>query len=176
MRGRMLVPTLALSMLVFLPMSFAANATDGIDTPVAVDVNNCHSLDAFDWLLGAWESRDGDTVVREHWSRVSPDTLEGTGETLKGSKPRVSESLRLVKMSDGIFYIARVNHNPLPVAFALTDCDARGASFENPAHDFPKRIEYRRRARDEVLVTVSDGKQKGFSISFVRASDGHQSP
>jgi hypothetical protein len=150
-----------------------ANAASAVETTGAGDASHCHSPDAFDWLLGSWESREGESVVRERWHRVSQDTLEGIGETLKGGKPIVSESLRLVQMSDGIFYIAKVNHNPLPVAFALTDCDAQGVSFENPEHDFPKRIDYRRLAKDQILVTVGDGKQKGFSIRFVRDSAEH---
>ena len=53
------------------------------------------------------------------------------------------ETLRLVAMSDGVFYIAKVTHNDLPVPFRLTQCSEGVAVFENPAHDAPRRLIYR---------------------------------
>lgn len=80
---------------------------------------------------------------------------------------RESESLRLVVMAGEVYYLAKVPHNPLPVAFRLSEGGDRSAVFTNPDHDFPRRIEYH--LGDGVLtVRVSDGGEKGFELRFTR--------
>jgi hypothetical protein len=79
------------------------------------------------------------------------------------------ESLRLVAMSGGVYYIAKVSHNAYPVAFALSACSDGRLVFENPTHDFPRRLEYTFTAPDAMTVRVSDGGAKGFVLEFRRA-------
>jgi hypothetical protein len=72
-------------------------------------------------------------------------------------------------MAGEVFYIAKVAHNPLPIAFKLSECGEGLAVFTNPAHDFPRRLEYRL-AGDALSVQVSDGTEggKGFTLNFKR--------
>ena len=119
-----------------------------------------------DWLIGDWVSTDGN--ISEHWVAVSPDTLEGKGITT--SKDKIStESLRLVRMQGNSYFIAKVAHNDLPVAFSMTpDSSPDRLVFTNPTHDFPKQIVYERDGPDGLIVSVSDGATKGFEIRFTR--------
>ena len=41
-------------------------------------------------------------------------------------------------------------------------------TFENPKHDFPKKITYQKISETELFVEVSDGKQKGFSYKMTK--------
>ena len=122
-------------------------------------------------LLGDWRAETGERVVRESWREVSTDSWEGSGETRGPAGERVdSESLRLVAMGGGVFYLAKVAHNVLPVAFELVEQSPGHAVFANPDHDFPRRIEYV--LRDGVLrVRVNDGGEKGFELTFTRPAD-----
>ena len=122
---------------------------------------DCASLYQADWVLGDWVTADGAT---ESWLRLGPRTFEGAGAS--GSD---RETLRLVEMSGRVYYIAKIAHNELPVAFALVDCDDARLVFENPAHDFPRRLEYRRTAADAMTVTVGDGRERSFEVSFHKA-------
>ena len=72
---------------------------------------------------------------------VSGSTFEGMGTfTAEGKTSR--EHLRLVYMGDGVFYIPKVAHNELPIAFRQTsEAGAMPVVFENPAHDFPDLLE-----------------------------------
>ncbi len=79
-----------------------------------------------------------------------------------------AEELRLVEMADGVFYIAKVTHNELPVAFRLSECADGRFAFVNPTHDFPKRLDYVRQGEDRLVVRVSDGADKGFTLNFTR--------
>lgn len=73
-------------------------------------------------------------------------------------------------MSGGVFYVSKVSHNELPVAFRLTTCTDGRFVFDNPQHDFPRRLDYRRVGADRLTVHVSDGGEKGFTLEFERAA------
>jgi len=103
----------------------------------------CDSLDTVRWILGKWLAQDDNTFTYETWRQISPRTFEGMGEvTRKATMEKQSmETLRLVEMSGEIFYLAKVGHNALPIAFKLVHCADEVVIFENPLHDFPKRLE-----------------------------------
>lgn len=138
----------------------------------------CSALDDLAWLLGDWVADGEKSSFRETWSARGRETWEGSGiRTSKAMPANASrEALRLVAMQDGIFYIAKVGHNPLPVAFRLDECEDGRFTFVNPAHDFPKRIEYLRKGDDGLVVRVGDGAGEGFALDFVRASAQDATP
>jgi hypothetical protein len=137
----------------------------------AAQAAECTSLEPLRWLLGSWVADSGKRIVTETWTEASPTTFEGDGVTLERSDGSVvdGETLRLVVMGDGVFYVAKVAHNDYPVAFRLTTCQAERLVFENPAHDFPRRLEYRRVDGDRLEVNVSDGAERGFRLDFRRS-------
>jgi hypothetical protein len=134
----------------------------------------CDSLQTVHWLLGDWIADSGEHVTLESWTEVSAGTFEGAGETRSRTTNELvsRESLRLMEMSGELFYLAKVGSNDLPVAFKLTECSGDSAIFENAEHDFPKRLEYRLAGDDKMIVTVTDGKERGFKVSFIKRNDG----
>lgn len=94
------------------------------------------------WLVDSWINIDGETVSYEHWKKADDSLLEGSSETIKNGNTVFSEKLKIVKEKDGIYYVAEVKHNPLPVYFKLTMVSKNKAVFENPQHDFPQKITY----------------------------------
>ena len=137
----------------------------------AAQAGPCTTLEPTRWLLGSWVADSGKRIVTETWTEASPTTFEGEGVTRDGSDGPVvdGEALRLVAMGDGVFYVAKVAHNDYPVAFRLTTCEAGRLVFENPGHDFPRRLEYRRVDGDRLEVHVSDGAERGFRLDFRRS-------
>lgn len=133
----------------------------------------CNSLDGLRWLLGDWAADGSKTSFHESWAEAGPRTFEGTGveHSKSDGKVRGSEVLRIVEMAGGVFYVSKVTHNDLPVAFRLSECEGGRFVFVNPAHDFPKRIEYERAEQERLTVRVSDGTGKGFTLDFARAPD-----
>lgn len=137
------------------------------------------TLDQLSWLSGEWQASMGKSTVLERWQAVSADSFEGEGQTIAADgKVKQQESLRLVQMQQQIFYLAKVSHNPLPVAFKLEECAAGRLKFVNMAHDFPKQLEYILKpvessagaaaAQSQLQVNVSDGADKGFSLLFLK--------
>ena len=131
----------------------------------------CRTLGSLEWLLGDWVADGAKSTFRESWAARGPRTWEGRGvETSKADPAKTSaEELRLVEMTDGVFYIAKVTHNLLPVAFRLSECADGRFAFVNPTHDFPKRLDYVRQGEDKLVVRVSDGAGEGFTLNFTRA-------
>lgn len=117
---------------------------------VAIDIND------FAWLRGDWQRESSKSITKESWRRVSETALEGSssrvskasGETIFG------ESLLLAKMGSDIFYIAKVAENALPIPFKLVNFSETEAVFENPVHDFPQRIRYRRDGENAFTAIV----------------------
>ena len=135
-----------------------------------VSAAECSSLSSMRWLLGEWLADGPKSAWRETWTEAGPHSWEGQGiETPKADPARAStEDLRLVEMGGGVFYVAKVGHNDLPVAFRLVECSDDRLVFTNPAHDFPRRLDYQRQPDGRLQVRVSDGEEKGFALDFVR--------
>ncbi|NIP18763.1 MAG: hypothetical protein GWM87_11860 [Xanthomonadales bacterium] len=136
----------------------------------AADTGKCDSLEPLEWLVGEWQTSAGPVIAVESWTRVAPGTFEGYGEARSAETGKVTnrETLRLVEMSGEVFYIAMVAHNDFPVPFRLTACSGGTFEFENPGHDFPTRIAYRRTPPDRFVVMVSNADGGGFSLDFGR--------
>lgn len=142
--------------------------------PARADAPPCSNLASVAWLLGTWHAESRDALITETWVTVSGTTYEGHGVTRSRADGRLrdSEDLRLLEMGDGVFYVAKVAHNERPVAFRLTSCSDGKLVFENPAHDFPRRIEYRRVDDGRFEAHVSDGADRGFRLVFSRSPSG----
>jgi hypothetical protein len=142
--------------------------------PVA-EAEECHSLEVVEWVLGEWVASPGAVVIREHWHRVSDETFEGESITRSLTDDEVVnyETLRLVAMSNAVFYIAKVTHNDLPVPFRLMQCSKDLAVFENPGHDAPQRLIYRLLESSdpgalELEVRLEGDGMNDFSLLFHR--------
>ena len=137
--------------------------------PVCYSVLAQCELNSLAPLVGQWQAQTKKSVVSEHWHKVSHLSFEGLGQThdLAGVL-KDSEELRLVQMQGTVFYLAKVKHNPLPVAFALISCQNNKFRFENKNHDFPKQLDYQLLSADSLQVDVSDGAEKGFRLNFNR--------
>lgn len=121
-------------------------------------------------LAGTWTSSDGS--YHEKWEIRADSLLTGTGFTLEGKDTLFSEKLKIVIDETGESrYLATVpgQNNGLPVAFLLSSASEDFALFENPGHDFPKRIEYRRTSDTSIVVEVgAEGDKRSFSLLMIR--------
>ena len=118
-----------------------------------------------DWMAGDWVSCGPQEVVEERWLGPSRDVLVGVNLT-RTPKGDSFEFIRVGPGAKGMAYIAQPGGRP-PVEFALVEARDGYARFENAAHDFPRRIVYRREG--EALFAAATGlDDKGPSWRFVR--------
>ena len=132
--------------------------------------SECSSLSSLGWLLGEWLAEGSKTTWRESWTAIAPKIWEGRGVEASKSDPgkQSSEELRMVEMGGSVFYLAKVAQNELPIPFRLVECGDDRLVFANPAHDFPRRLDYTRKRDGRLQVRVSDGADKGFMLDFAR--------
>ena len=126
----------------------------------------------FNWLLGTWISETEKTITTETWKWISENTLEGSSVTKNKSDGKVTatESMRLLKMEGEIFYLAKVKHNKLPIAFKMTQLSGSSSTFENPDHDFPTKLEYKLKSETQLEVFVSNNKSS-FTVKFKKQAE-----
>jgi hypothetical protein len=141
--------------------------------PAVASSQNCTSLDTLHWMLGKWQEEDSKKTTIEIWTKVSSQTFDGSAQTLSKKDDKVTfyESLRLVGMAGGLFYLAKVSHNEFPVPFKLTECSERKAVFENPTHDFPKKIVYQLSPDGRILTVGVSNEERQFTVEYIKVDD-----
>ena len=131
---------------------------------VCVELCAQKDLTNTEWLVGKWtrtNSRPGRSGF-EVWERISPTELKGMGINLKGADTTFIEKLKIVVKNSELFYVADVPENKEPVFFKLTGSATNSLTFENPQHDFPRKIVYEL-AEGKLRATISgDGKSNEF--------------
>jgi len=101
------------------------------------------SIDRLGWISGTWTRTKGDRSMEEHWTSPAGGTMLGVARTVTGDKTREFEFLRIVQESpDRIVYYASPGGRCPATPFTLTELGENRAVFDNPEHDFPKRISY----------------------------------
>jgi Domain of unknown function (DUF6265) len=108
------------------------------------------------WLAGAWvgtRGAEGATSIEERWSPPLGGTMLAVSRTVSRGKMVAFEFLRIVEREGGLVYIAQPGGAP-PTEFVLTELDGTRAVFENPRHDYPKRIVYELSAEGDLSATI----------------------
>lgn len=96
------------------------------------------------WLAGAWSGTrgtNGAISFEERWSPPKGGSMMATSRTISRDKLSAFEYLRILERDGGLVYIAQPGGAP-PTEFILTELSATRAVFDNPRHDYPKRIVY----------------------------------
>jgi len=129
-----------------------------------------HSLSELAWLAGDWQTAAGaERQVDEHWTAPLGGAMLGTSRTVADGKMLEFEYLRIVQQEDGIYYVAHPNARTPGTRFKLTRLTANQVVFENPQHDFPKRITYSRGEGGSLTATVDGGEgTSGPTFGFQR--------
>ena len=119
------------------------------------------------WISGNWQTAPGGRrQIEEHWTQAAGGSMMGMSRTVAGDKTVEFEYLRIEQRADGVYYVAHPKARCPGTDFKLTRASATEAVFENPQHDFPKRIIYRKTGDDGLTATVDAGEGSK-AISFV---------
>lgn len=112
------------------------------------------------WLSGAWVGkRSSGSSIEERWSPPAGGAMLAVSRTINTSgKMNAFEYLRVVEREGGLVYVAQPG-GAAPTEFVLTEIGAQRAVFDNPRHDYPKRIVYELSADGGLSATI--GYMKG---------------
>lgn len=120
-----------------------------------------------DFLHGTWKMENED--VYEHWDKLNSRILKGFSYKIKNGQIEISEYLDISEKNNQTIYTAAVinQNNGKGIEFKLTKADST-FTFENPDHDFPKKISYQKLSDNEIFIQISDGNQKSFSFKMIK--------
>jgi len=124
-------------------------------------VRSQHS-EAFKWLTGTWKISTGNNLVIEQWKVANDSTLTGKAVFIRNGRDTIpQETIELAYRNGDWYYIPTVRdqNNNKPVKFKVIFLKAAEFICENPAHDFPQRIAYRRVKQQ--LFASTEGKENG---------------
>jgi hypothetical protein len=141
----------------------AAGASDSLSNrPSAVQPQAPDRLSRLGWLAGCWErrSRQG-AVTIEMWMPPGGNLMLGASRTVSGGAIREFEQLRLTSPDDTSVVYTALPSGQREASFRSTSVTDSGFTVENPSHDFPQRIIYRRRGADSLVARIEGPGQGG---------------
>jgi len=108
------------------------------------------------WMAGCWAGSQAADRFHERWTVADAATMIGTSYTLRNGTLRAFEFLRVVMKEGRAVYVAQPGGVP-PTEFIASVESAVEVVFENLAHDFPKRVAYRRDGEMRLLAWIDGG-------------------
>jgi hypothetical protein len=123
------------------------------------------------WMAGCWSGARGEERFHERWTLADSATLLGVSHTLKAGKVTAFEFLRVIVKNGKAVYLAQPGGVP-PTEFVATETTADRIAFENPKHDFPKRVIYQRSGGDQLTASIDGGSAGSNRIEFEMKRQG----
>lgn len=111
------------------------------------------------WMSGAWRASGASGTTEEVWSTADGTLMTGMHRSVREGRKTWFEFLRIEQRGESLVYLAMPGGRAPATEFAATSIEARKIVFENPQHDFPKRITYWRDGK-RLCARVDDGGAK----------------
>jgi len=156
----------ALMLAVFLPLvgTWAAFASRDADSEASDEL----TLADISWMSGHWRSEGPEGMTEELWMPARGRVMLGLNRQVSGTAHAQFEYLRVVQTKVDTYYWASPG-GAAPTPFKMVEATKDHVVFENPEHDYPKIIEYRRKG-DELTAQIS-GDEPGPSWTLKRIGD-----
>ena len=122
-------------------------------------------LDALSFMTGCWRGAfgggaAGPGTIEEYYSTPTSNMIIGVTRFVRGGRTVDFEFTRIVAGDSGITLMPQPRGRP-PTSFRMTSIDSVSALWENPQHDFPQKISYRRLAGDSIVAAIEGPGQNG---------------
>lgn len=117
-------------------------------------------IERLEWISGCWVLDDGKERTEETWMKPAGQSMVGMSRTVAGGKTVHTEHIQIRETNGQIAYIVALGMGAKPTVFKLIKSSDNEVVFENPEHDFPQRIIYRRESADALFARI-EGAEKG---------------
>lgn len=127
-------------------------------------------LEKLGWMAGCWRTA-GNEVTEEHWMAPSGGTMIGMSRTVRGGRTTGYEFLQIRAVDGVLTYVARPS-GQAETPFPMKSIGDGEVLFENPTHDFPQRIGYRKTPAGVTarVEGTANGQVQGFDIAFTQCT------
>ncbi len=127
------------------------------------------------FLSGCWERRTPrGMIIEERWSTPRAGMLQGMGRTFRGDTIVEYEFVLIKTTPTGIVYEAHPS-GQAPNTFPVKTLNDSLVEFEDPAHDYPQRVGYRRAGADSLIAWIDGTTPQGprrVEFPYARATCG----
>ncbi|MBX2959595.1 MAG: hypothetical protein KF732_06515 [Flavobacteriales bacterium] len=122
-----------------------------------------------DWIIGTRSSQQDQMLIYESWSKTSDELLTGKSYYTENGDTMLLETIEIKQIDGELFYCPAVsNQNEgKAIEFKLTSKNPNELVFENPKHDFPKKIVYIQEGNNINAWIEGDGKKISFYMSTI---------
>jgi hypothetical protein len=132
------------------------------------------TLQDFAWLAGHWRIEQPDGQTDEQWMAPAGGLMMGMARSIQAGKVREYEFTLLRQEPNGDIHYVASPSKQTETSFKLTSLRNGEAVFENPEHDFPKKVIYTRKADGSLLAAIEgpgrDGKPRRVEYPFKRVT------
>ena len=146
--------------------SAAAAASFSPSTSASASTSD-EALAQLAWLQGCWAVDGAERGSGEQWMAPAGGSMLGMSRTVRNGRTTGYEFIRIARGADGKFAFIAQPSGQAQAIFPLVRQDGDSAVFENPAHDFPQRITYRRAGKTGLHARI-EGKGKGIDFPMSR--------
>lgn len=129
-----------------------------------------NDLRQVEFLIGTWKMEGKESY--ESWHKRG-DILTGVSYKIENRQKILSEKIEIKVEKGQIIYAPTVfdQNDGKAIPFKLAPVEQNLFSFENPGHDFPKKIQYHIVNDHELYVSVLGDRDEGFSYKLTRQVD-----
>jgi len=127
------------------------------------------------WIAGCWQQAGANgRLVEEQWMTPRGNTMMGMSRTVRGDSLVEYEQLRIGERAGKAVYFAMPSGQQ-PSEFTAASASDTIVVFENPQHDFPQRIIYKKRGADSLVARIEgtmNGRSRGVDFPYVKVQCG----
>lgn len=128
------------------------------------------------WLEGTWTNINDESQSYEHWTRLNDSTLTAFSYVLVENDTVFAEVVNLQKRLNEVLFTVKVpgQNDAQAVTFKLIPSEKGTFTFENKAHDFPKRITYSNPVKDSIHAWIEgevEGELRKVDFLYKREND-----
>jgi hypothetical protein len=126
-------------------------------------------LDKLSFMAGCWAGPG----TFEMWMKPDSGSMMGAGRTIRNGKVVSTEFFSVTETSEGVVLNVQLRLATKATPFRAKEITASFVTFENPEHDYPQRIVYRKLPDGSLLGRIEGtdkGKERAIDYPMKRAS------
>jgi hypothetical protein len=126
-------------------------------------------LSDLEWLIGVRSIEQDQMLIYESWSKTSDELLTGKSYYTENGDTMLLETIEIKQIGGEIYYCPAVSNqnDGQAIEFKLTSKKPNELVFENPEHDFPKKIVYIQEGNNINAWIEGDGKKVSFYMQHL---------
>lgn len=143
-----------------------------VDPVAPSPVTATFAISQLGWLAGHWRMERGGRVVDEQWMAPGGGVMLGMARTIARGKVVEHEFIQIREGPGGALFFIAMPSRQKEATFQVVTLSANSAVFENPQHDFPRKISYSLGPDGSLLAVIegpgSDGQTRRVEFSYKR--------